>query len=211
MKSQLYQDDQGNTRVMILKEEDLVLANGQDKPRQWSKTEFKKPHEDDYAKAYLEMIQMGFDASFEGEENSQFKHRTEDDHETHMKALRDYVSGDWDIQAIDMIERCNFEQSHYGKRSNNMRRVVQVFVADPDERLKAVEAEVFRSDAFFTDLDDSQLIATLPIVEAIEAHNEKRGTIEDRAVSRQFEKTVYLEDDLEIDDFSITVVTLAEF
>lgn len=45
-----------------------------------------------------------------------------------------------------------------------------------------------------------------PLASLLEAHNIRRANIEDRSVSRQFEKVVHLEDNLTVSDLSKIVI-----
>ena len=92
------------------------------------------------------------------------------------------------------------------------RRLVRRLIVDPDSRLKAKEALVYLDDTpVLSDLSDDELFMEIDVKGMLAKHNEKRGDIEDKSVSRQFEKVVYLEDDLEPNDLRFHVITEASF
>ena len=90
------------------------------------------------------------------------------------------------------------------------RRLVKIVIIDPDKRLEPADALVHEGLTFLTDLDDAGLIASYDepsIRDLLKAHNAKRGEIKDVAQDRKFEKDVFLESNLDMDDLTIAVLT----
>ena len=90
------------------------------------------------------------------------------------------------------------------------RRFVKLVIIDPDARLEPEQALVYESEkAILTDLDDAGFIAQHepPMKLLLEAHNKMRGETIDQAQDRKFEKTVYLENNLDMDDLTVAVLT----
>ena len=89
------------------------------------------------------------------------------------------------------------------------RRIVKVFVVDPDEHVPLDNALLYQSSDFkFTDATDQELYFEIDIKGVLKKHNEKRGTIEDK--KHKGEKVKYL-DPIRVRDLVMTVVTLASF
>lgn len=83
---------------------------------------------------------------------------------------------------------------------------------NPDSRLKAAQALVYLDEeSILSDLSDDELFMEIDVKGLLERHNAFRGQIEDKSVSRQFEKVVYLEDDLDPNDLRFHVITEASF
>lgn len=89
------------------------------------------------------------------------------------------------------------------------RRVVQVFIADTDERVPLEDALLYQGEPFFTDLMDDELYYEINVKELLDKHNEVRSKIEDEQLSSKDEKK-YLKK-IKIRYLTMTVVTIAEF
>lgn len=93
---------------------------------------------------------------------------------------------------------------------NTLRRIVQVFVADPNENVPLDQSVLFSGEQKLTDLTDSELFFEVPLVEKLTAHNAKRVTWPDKEASKRSAKEVLLEP-ARIRDLKMVVVTVAQF
>lgn len=91
--------------------------------------------------------------------------------------------------------------------AKTQRRLVQVFIVDPDENVPLGDAIIYRGDQVFTDLTDQELFFDIDIKGALADHNIKRKTIIDKAVT---DRTAYLEP-ARIRDLKMTVTVIATF
>ena len=113
----------------------------------------------------------------------------------------------------ELYRRMPMQKPRFKGASSMARRLVMLLIVDSDTRLKAEDALLYVSPGpFLTDFSDDELFLDLDpsVASLLKKHNEKRATIVDTKVSRQFEKEVCLEDDLEIDDLDKQVITLAD-
>jgi hypothetical protein len=90
------------------------------------------------------------------------------------------------------------------------RRVVQVYVVDPDERVPIEGALLYEGEAKFTDATDQELFFELPIKELLDEHNTVRQKLTDEKASMASGRDVTLKP-IRIRDLKMTVVTLAAF
>lgn len=86
-------------------------------------------------------------------------------------------------------------------------RIVQVFIADPNENIPLENRLLYRGDQKLTDLTDQELFFEVDIKTLLAAHNEMRTKIIDKSVK---ERTEYLEA-ARIRDLKMTVVNVAQF
>lgn len=94
--------------------------------------------------------------------------------------------------------------------ANISRRIVQVFIADPNDNVPLEQSILHQSEQKLTDLTDQELFFECPIAEKLAAHNAKRITWRDKAASKQAGKDVMLEP-AKIRDLHMVVVTVAQF
>jgi hypothetical protein len=85
------------------------------------------------------------------------------------------------------------------------RRVVQVFIADPNENISLDDCLLFKGIEKVTDATDQELFFELDIKALLEIHNEKRVTIVDKKVK---DRTEFLEP-AKVRDLKMVVVTVA--
>lgn len=90
------------------------------------------------------------------------------------------------------------------------RRIIQVFIVDPDCNLPVENAVLYIGEQKFTDASDQELFFELEIQSLLKAHNEKRVKTLDKALSRETGKDVFLEA-VKIRDLKMVVSTVAEF
>lgn len=87
----------------------------------------------------------------------------------------------------------------------SIRRVVQVFVADPNENIPLDDCLLFKGDEKLTDATDQELFFELDIKDLLETHNAKRVKVIDKKVK---DRTEYLEP-AKVRDLKMVVVTVA--
>lgn len=90
------------------------------------------------------------------------------------------------------------------------RRIVQVFIADPNENVPLEESVLFKGDQKLTDLTDTELFFEVPMAETLKTHNEKRVRFLDKEASKRAGKDIFLEP-VKIRDLKMVVVTVAQF
>lgn len=90
------------------------------------------------------------------------------------------------------------------------RRVVQVYVVDPDERVPVESAMLYEGEPKFTDATDQELFFELPIKDLLDEHNVTRQGLTDEKASLTTGRDITLKP-IRIRDLKMTVVTLAAF
>lgn len=93
---------------------------------------------------------------------------------------------------------------------SSQKRVVKVFVADPDEKVPADKSLLYEGKEHVTDLTDQELFFEVDIKPLLEKHNAERTKMVDKPSSQKFGKEVYLEP-AKIRDLRMTVVVVAQF
>ena len=92
------------------------------------------------------------------------------------------------------------------KLEDNMtRRVVQVFIADPNENVPLADCLLYEGDVHVTDLTDQELFFELDVKSMLDKHNVKRITFIDKKVK---DRTEHLEA-AKVRDLKMVVVTVA--
>lgn len=94
--------------------------------------------------------------------------------------------------------------------NQNQRRIVQVFIADPNDNVPLDQSVLFKGDQKLTDLTDSELFFEVPIAESLKCHNEKRVKWLDKEASKRSGKDVFLEP-ARIRELKMVVVVVASF
>jgi len=87
------------------------------------------------------------------------------------------------------------------------RRLVQVFIADPDERVPLEQSMIYSGSQKLTDLTDQELFFEVDIKRLLDEHNTKRTKIVDKSVK---DRSEYLEP-AKIRDLKMVVTTIAQF
>jgi hypothetical protein len=87
------------------------------------------------------------------------------------------------------------------------RRLVQVFIADPDENLPLEQSMLYTGEQKLTDATDQELFFEVDMKEILANHNENRVKIINKKVK---ERTEYLEP-AKIRDLKMVVVNVATF
>jgi hypothetical protein len=93
---------------------------------------------------------------------------------------------------------------------NNMRRIVQVFIADTDENLPLNKSVLYQGAQKLTDMNDQELYFEIPIVDLLAKHNESRVKTLDKSATRKHGKDIFLEE-AKIRDLKMVVVNVATF
>ena len=101
---------------------------------------------------------------------------------------------------------------HFPNQENTMpaatgRRLVQVFIADPDENVPLKSALIYSGEQKFTDATDQELFYEIDIKTILEKHNAERVQFVNKKVK---ERTEYLEP-VKIRDLKMVVVSIATF
>lgn len=107
------------------------------------------------------------------------------------------------------IERfsTNPEEKEEVKMANSVRRMVQVFIADPNENVPVSDCLLYQGEPKLTDLTDQELFFEIEIGNLLKAHNEKRLKIVDKSIK---DRTAFL-GEARIRDLKMLVVTIATF
>jgi len=87
------------------------------------------------------------------------------------------------------------------------RRLVQVFIADPDENVPLEQSMLYSGQQKLTDATDQELFFEIDMKTILEIHNEKRIKLVNKKVK---ERTEYLEP-AKIRDLKMVVVNVATF
>ena len=90
------------------------------------------------------------------------------------------------------------------------RRIVQVFIADPNDNVPLEKSILYTGEQKLTDLNDTELFFEIPIKELLDKHNIFRVTVGDREASKRAGKDIFL-DPVKIRDLKMLVVTVAQF
>jgi len=87
------------------------------------------------------------------------------------------------------------------------KRLVRVFLVDPNESVPLDSSMLYKSDEKLTDLTDQELFFEIPVQELLTKHNALRVTLVDKAGSKRSNKDVMLEP-AKIRDLTMTVLVL---
>lgn len=87
------------------------------------------------------------------------------------------------------------------------RRLVQVFIADPNDNIPLEQCLLYKGEQKLTDLTDQELFFEVDIKSILAAHNEKRVNMIDKKIK---ERTEHLEP-ARVRDLKMVVATLATF
>jgi hypothetical protein len=90
------------------------------------------------------------------------------------------------------------------------RRIVQVFIADPNENVPLTDSLLYKGEQKLTDATDQELFYEVPIIDILKAHNEKRVKMIDKEVSKKAGKDIFLEP-AKIRDLKMIITNIAQF
>lgn len=99
------------------------------------------------------------------------------------------------------------QQEKKAVAEKSKRRLVQVFIADPNENIPLDESVIYQGGQKLTDSTDQELFFEVDIRGILEKHNEKRVKLVDKKVKERVE---HLEP-ARVRDLKMVVVTIAEF
>jgi len=91
--------------------------------------------------------------------------------------------------------------------AKQLRRLVQVFIADPDENVPLESSLLYTGSQKLTDATDQELFFEIDIKGILEKHNDLRKTIVNKKVK---ERTEHLEP-IKVRDLKMVVVDVASF
>lgn len=86
-------------------------------------------------------------------------------------------------------------------------RIVQVFIADPDENIPIDSRIVYRGEQKLTDATDEELFFEVEIKSLLDKHNEKRTTFHNKKIKERKEML----EPARIRDLKMVVVNIASF
>lgn len=87
------------------------------------------------------------------------------------------------------------------------RRLVQVFIADPDENIPLDQCLIYSGEQKLTDATDQELFFEINMRDLLEKHNENRVKLINKKVK---ERTEYLEP-VKIRELEMVVMTIVQF
>lgn len=90
------------------------------------------------------------------------------------------------------------------------RRIVQVFICDPNDNIPLDKALLSQGEQKLTDATDQELFYEISIKELLDKHNALRAKTLDKSATKKAGKDVFLEP-IRIRDLKMIVTTVAEF
>ncbi len=114
------------------------------------------------------------------------------------------------FQSNEMDKIFGQQQETSKPMATTSRRIVQVFIADPNDNVPLDKSVLFKGEQKLTDATDAELFFEVPISEILKAHNEQRVTWLDKDASKRSGKDVLL-DPVKIRDLRMVVVDIAKF
>ena len=93
---------------------------------------------------------------------------------------------------------------------NSNRRIVQVFIADPNENVPLDQAVLYKGEQKLTDCTDAELFFELNIGPLLAEHNAKRVKWPDKELTHKVGKDIFLEP-VKIRELAMRVVEIAKF
>jgi len=90
------------------------------------------------------------------------------------------------------------------------KRLVRVFLVDPNENVPVLESVLYQSPEKLTDLTDQELYFEMPVQQLLNEFNIRRVTFLDKKASATRGKDVFLEP-ARIRDLQMTVLNIASF
>ncbi len=94
--------------------------------------------------------------------------------------------------------------------ANTQRRLVQVYIVDPNENVPLDKAVLYKGDEKLTDLTDQELYFEIPVQELLTKHNALRVTLLDKDATKRSDKDRFLEP-AKIRDLRMAVINIAQF
>ena len=91
--------------------------------------------------------------------------------------------------------------------ASNPRRVVKIYIVDPDENVPVDKCLLYEGPAKLTDATDQELFFEIELKSILDKHNAYRVTLSDKKVKERDQKL----EPARIRDLKMTVVSLAAF
>lgn len=124
-----------------------------------------------------------------------------------LGALNNIGAQDFKAQMQQLARVIDQPQPKQEKAAMASRRLVQVFIADPDENVSLEQSLLYSGEQKLTDATDQELFFEIDIKSVLEAHNAKRAVVINKKVK---ERTEFLEP-AKIRDLKMVVVNVATF
>ncbi len=121
-----------------------------------------------------------------------------------------------DVDKLLRRARQEARQSHQQHQTTDpmpdkpTRRLVQVFIADPDPNVPLKAALLYKGELMFTDATDQELYFEVPLLDLLTKHNTARAGWLDREATKRAGKDIFLEP-VKIRDLRMVVVNVASF
>jgi hypothetical protein len=130
----------------------------------------------------------------------------------HGQALNAYVNQVRNAQQQfnsrnDAFAQIRGHQEMKVKEQTMSRRLVQVYIADPDENLQLDKAMIYQGEQKFTDLTDQELFFEIDMARILKEHNEFRT----KQLNKKVKERVEHLEPAKIRDLKMVVVTIASF
>lgn len=106
-----------------------------------------------------------------------------------------------------IYQNVKFCQEKQEVKVMSQRRLVRVYVVDPNENVPLDQALIYSGEEMLTDATDQELFFEIDLRDIVADHNKKRVKIVDKKIK---ERTQYLEP-IKIRDLRMTVVNYAAF
>jgi hypothetical protein len=107
-------------------------------------------------------------------------------------------------------ESTQTEKGDLEMADQSKRRIVQVFIADPDVNVPLEQSLLYKGEQKLTDATDQELFYEVPIVEILMKHNDKRVKMLDKEASKKAGKDICLEV-ARIRDLKMIITNIAQF
>ena len=118
----------------------------------------------------------------------------------------------WPPQGLDNCAHQPIQQkAEIIMADKTTRRIVQVFIADPNDNVPLDKSVLYTGEQKLTDLNDTELFFEVNnLQDLIKSHNEVRKSTVDKEASKRAGKDIFL-DPVKIRDLKMVVVTVAQF
>jgi hypothetical protein len=90
------------------------------------------------------------------------------------------------------------------------KRIVQVFVCDPNENVPLEKALLYKGDQKLTDATDQELYFEIPLQQILSDYNKERVKYSDKELSKKSGKDIFLEP-VKIRDLKMVICNVAQF
>ena len=115
---------------------------------------------------------------------------------------------------IDFLQTQELDQDLNQERNlimpMNQRRIVQVFIVDPNENVPLEQSIIYKGEQKLTDSTDQELFYEINLSPLLTEFNEKRVKLTDKEASKRAGKDIFLEP-ARIRDLRMVVTDIAKF